>query len=169
MMQMLKSGGIEILTDNIRTADSDNPRGYLEFEAVKELEQDNSWLPECRGKAVKMISMLLYQLPPTESYRVLFMERDLDEVLQSQETMLRRLNRESAPHDQMAESYRIHLDHLNEWLKARPHIAVLRVAYKNLVEQTSEQVCRICEFLNVPLNVDAMLKAVDPELYRNRS
>src|SRR5438445_13894335 len=91
MMQMLENGGVEVLTDNLRTADTDNPRGYYELEPVKRIKRDASWLPQTRGKAFKMVSQLLYDLPPGESYRIIFMERDLDEVLASQEKMLRRL------------------------------------------------------------------------------
>src|SRR5215813_11558433 len=93
MMQMLASGGVEVVTDHIRTADTDNPRGYLEFEKVKKIKEDQSWLPAVRGKAVKMVSQLLYDLPASERYRILFMERDLDEMLLSQEKMLKRLDR----------------------------------------------------------------------------
>ena len=121
-MQMLaEHGGVEVVTDDVRTADPDNPRGYLEYEAVKDIQQDAFpyWLPAARGKSIKMISMLLYHLPPTERYKVLFMERDLDEVLQSQETMLHRLNRTAAPRDQMRESFQIHLDQLDKWLSTR--------------------------------------------------
>src|SRR5262249_61192257 len=75
MMQMLDQGGLEVVTDNIRTADTDNPRGYYEFERVKKIKEDTSWLPATRGKVFKMISQLLYDLPPTERYRVIFMER----------------------------------------------------------------------------------------------
>src|SRR5688572_18254457 len=85
MCQMLDNGGIEVVTDGIRTADTDNPRGYYELEKVKKLKQDASWLPETRGKAFKMVSQLLYDLPRTERYRVIFMRRDLDEMLASQE------------------------------------------------------------------------------------
>src|SRR5438045_2458230 len=81
MMQMLENGGVDVVTDNVRTADADNPRGYYEFEPVKKIKQDTSWLPATRGKAFKMVSQLLYHLPPSERYRVLFMERDLDEML----------------------------------------------------------------------------------------
>src|ERR1700686_1129847 len=91
MMQMLDNGGLEVVTDNIRTPDTDNPRGYYEFEQVKKIKQDASWLSGTRGKGFKMVSQLLYELPPTEKYRVIFMERDLDEVLDSQEKMLQRL------------------------------------------------------------------------------
>src|SRR5215510_7392515 len=85
MMQMLDNGGLEVVTDHIRTADTDNPKGYYEFERVKKIKRDRSWLPETRGKAFKMVSQLLYDLPPTETYRILFMERDLEETLASQE------------------------------------------------------------------------------------
>src|SRR5438105_1498707 len=91
MMQMLASGGVEVVTDNLRSADTDNPRGYYEFEQVKKVKQDQSWLPSCRGKAFKMVALLLLELPPTEKYRVVFMDRDLEEVLTSQEKMLERL------------------------------------------------------------------------------
>src|SRR5262245_36404912 len=84
MMQMLDGGGIEVVTDNVRTADTDNPRGYYELEKVKRIKHDASWLPETRGKAFKMVSQLLYDLPPTECYRIIFMERDFDEMLLSQ-------------------------------------------------------------------------------------
>src|SRR5713101_3371282 len=101
MMQMLENGGVEIVTDNIRAADTDNPRGYYEFEKVKKIKQDASWLPATRGKAFKMVSQLLYDLPTSEQYRIIFMERDLEEVLLSQEKMLQRLGRNAAPREEM--------------------------------------------------------------------
>lgn len=169
MMQMLKNGGIEILTDEVRTADVDNPRGYLELEAVKNIQHDSSWLPKARGKAFKMISLLLYQLPPTENYRVLFMERDLDEVLKSQHTMLRNMNRLPAPQAELRESFQIHLEHMNDWLKTRSEMTVLSVRYQNLIEQPARQARQICDFLGRTLDQQEMSKAVDPLLYRNRS
>lgn len=169
MMQMLKNGGVEILTDEVRTADVDNPRGYLELEAVKNIQHDSSWLPKARGKAFKMISLLLYQLPPTENYRVLFMERDLDEVLKSQHTMLRNMNRLPAPQAELRESFQIHLEHMNDWLKTRSEMTVLSVRYQNLIEQPARQARQICDFLGRTLDQQEMSKAVDPLLYRNRS
>ena len=97
MMQMLDQGGIAVVTDNVRTADTDNPRGYYEFEQVKKIKGDVSWLPGTRGKAFKMVSQLLYELPSNEKYRVIFMERDLDEMIRSQEKMLARLGKPAAP------------------------------------------------------------------------
>src|SRR5262252_602731 len=90
MMQMLDSGGVAVVTDNVRTADTDNPRGYYEYEQVKAIKRDTTWLPATRGRAFKMVSQLLYDLPSGETYRILFLERDLEEVLLSQEKMLTR-------------------------------------------------------------------------------
>ncbi len=97
LMQMLAAGGLEVVSDHLRAADVDNPRGYFEFERVKQIQKDSSWLPAARGKALKMISQLLYHLPPTERYRVIFMRRNLDEVIASQEKMLQRRNAAAAP------------------------------------------------------------------------
>ena len=169
MMQMLQSGGIEIVTDQIREADTDNPRGYMEYETVKDLNKDKSWLPAIRGKAVKIISMLLFELPPTERYRIIFMDRDMDEVLASQEAMLKRLNRPGAPRDKMADAFGVHLDNLDEWLRKRPNMSVLKVSYKNLVSQPEAEAQRVAEFLGRSLDITKMKAAVDPKLYRNRN
>jgi hypothetical protein len=168
MMQMLESGEVPVLADNTRTADIDNPRGYYEFERVKRIKQDASWLPMARGKAVKVVSQLLYDLPATERYRVLFMERELDELLFSQERMLERLNRPAAPRQKIREAYILHLERLHEWLGNQRHIEILRVRYHELIEAPVKEAERVCEFLCRPMNVAAMASAVDPTLYRNR-
>lgn len=168
MMQMLEAGGIEIITDHIRTADTDNPRGYCEFEKVKQVKKDASWLPATRGKAFKMVSQLLYDLPAGETYRIVFMERDLDEVLASQEKMLQRLNRPAAPRDQIRKSFQLHLERLDQWLKQQQHMAVLRVSYNELLKSPEEQARRVSDFLDGKLDVQRTATAVDPSLYRNR-
>lgn len=168
MMQMLDSGGIPVLTDHVRAADMDNPRGYYEFERVKKTKQDPSWLAEARGKAVKMVSQLLYDLPVGERYRVLFMERDLEEVLCSQEKMLARLGRPAAAREPMKQAYLLHLERLHDWLRGQPHFALLRVNYRGLVEQPRPQAQRVCAFLDAKPGLDGMVRSVDPLLYRNR-
>jgi hypothetical protein len=168
MMQMLAAGGVEVVTDNIRTADTDNPRGYYELEQVKRIKRDSSWLPQTRGKAFKMVSQLLYDLPPGESYRILFMERDLDEVLASQEKMLRRLGRPAAPREQMKRSFTLHLTALHDWLRQQPNMRVLCVRYADLVERPAEQAERVGVFLGGRADAARMAGSVDPALYRNR-
>ena len=168
MMQLLGAGGIDIVTDNQRVADTDNPRGYCEYERVKALKADASWLPDIRGKVVKMVSQLLYDLPATERYKVIFMERDLDEVLASQEKMLVRLGREAAPRDQMTRAFTLHLTKLWNWAAEQKHLDVLRVRYADVVSHPQEEASRVSGFLGGRLNVDAAVRAIDPSLYRNR-
>jgi hypothetical protein len=168
MMQMLHRGGLPALTDDIRGADTDNPRGYFEFERVKKTKQDPSWLPQARGKVVKMVSALLYDLPPTERYRVLFMRRDMDEILESQEKMLLRLSRPAPARPSMKEAFGIHLDRLFQWLPAQRHLRLFEVSYNELLADPYRTIPRIAEFLDGVLSQEGMLAAIDPSLYRNR-
>lgn len=168
MMQMLDRGGVEVLTDNIRTADADNPRGYYEYELVKKIKKDGSWLPTTRGKAFKMISQLLYDLPASESYRIIFMERDLEETLDSQEKMLARLGQAAASREKIKTAFTAHLTSLHQWLDRQPNIQLLRIAYGELVQNPATPAGLVSEFLGRNLDVDSMLASVDPSLYRNR-
>jgi hypothetical protein len=168
MMQMLERGGLEVVSDQVRTADIDNPRGYYEFEQVKAIKRDASWLPATRGKAFKMVSQLLYELPAGERYRIVFMERDVDEMLVSQEKMLERLNRQSAPRDDIKRAYGVHLRRLREWLARQANMAVLYVSYNDLVERPAVEAERVSAFLGGSLNVAHMAETVDSGLYRNR-
>jgi hypothetical protein len=168
MMQMLDRGGVEVVTDVIREADIDNPHGYYEFERVKKIKDDASWVPAMRGKAVKMVSQLLYDLPFSEKYLVIFMDRDLDEVILSQEKMLARLDRSAAPRDQIKRAFTRHLEWLRKWLAAQRHIEVLDVRYSELIARPEEQAARVNSFLAGRADLRAMLGAIDPSLYRNR-
>lgn len=169
MMQMLAAGGIPAVTDEVRTADTDNPRGYYEFEQVKKTKQDASWLSAARGKVVKMVSPLLYDLPPTETYRVIFMQRDLDEVLTSQEKMLTRAGRTGVPREQMRASFLTHLEQLFTWLPSQRHMQVLTVNYNDLMQDAVGIVPKIVAFLDGRPAPDKMLESIDSTLYRNRA
>jgi hypothetical protein len=168
MMQMLDRAGLPILTDQLRQADPDNPRGYYEFEAVKQTKQHPGWVAGARGKVVKMISALLYDLPATERYRVLFMRRDLQEILDSQEKMLTRLGQPVAPREKMQAAYQIHLDRLFRWLATQPHFHVLEVNYNQLLRTPEQVTAEISAFLDHVPQPEPMVAAIDPELYRNR-
>ncbi len=168
LMQLLNTGGIEVVTDNIRTPDIDNPRGYWEFERVKKTKQDPSWLPDVRGKAVKMVSQLLYDLPATENYRIIFMQRDLDEVITSQEKMLARLGRPAAPRADITRAFMMHLTRLHNWLAEQANMFVLPVSFAEMVSHPEQGIVRIDEFVGGRLNVEAAVGTIDPHLYRNR-
>jgi hypothetical protein len=124
LMQMLAAGGMRFLSDGLREADEDNPRGYLEFEPVKNLLKDSKWLFEGAGKAVKIVAPLLAALPPGLACRVILSERDLDEVLDSQERMLVRRNQPLAATPErrrmLKDEYARTLDRVKAMLARRP-------------------------------------------------
>ncbi len=170
MMRMLEAGGIEVLTDNVRTADADNPRGYYEFERVKQIEHDHSWLQEARGKAVKMISALLRHLPSQYAYKVIFMQREMDEILASQREMLIRRGEPSdtVSDERMASLFRAHLAQVQTWLAAQPHIDTLYISYNEVVKDPPGQAERVSRFLDSRPDAARMAGAVERQLYRQR-
>lgn len=172
MVKMLAAGGIEPITDGLRQADDDNPNGYFELERVKKLrEGDAAWLQDAPGKSIKVISALLEYLPPGYDYRVLFMQRNLGEVLASQRQMLANRGEASdqASDEQMARRYLSHLEEIDAWLKTRRDIETLYVPYNRLVQDPLPYIQQVNAFLGGGLDLEAMAKVVDPKLYRKRS
>lgn len=172
MMRMLEAGGLPLMTDGERSADVDNPRGYFEYERVKNLEQetDKSYLRGSRGKALKVISFLIKDLPDDNDYRVIFMRRDLDEVLASQDKMIERLGSEDAApgQEEMKEAYRNDIVRTRLLCRKRPNFELIEVQYRATVEQPAETARAVNAFLDGRLDEAAMRAAVDASLYRNR-
>lgn len=173
MMRMLEAGGIGILSDQERGADIDNPKGYFELERIKHLEKetDKSYLRDGRGKAVKAISFLIKDLPDDNDYRVIFMRRDLNEVLASQDKMIARLDQgdTSAQRESMKEAYRNDIVRTRLLCKNRPNFELIEVHYKAAVEDPAQASRAVNEFLGGGLDETAMRAAIDAALYRNRS
>ena len=170
MMKMLENCGIEPFIDNIRIPDEDNPKGYYELERVKQLEKDNSWLHKAQGKVVKVISMLLYHLPPGYEYKVIFMQRNMDEVLASQAAMLLRKgkNNNGISDEELSVNFARHLKSIETWLKQQSNIKVLYISYNELLKSPHKNVIKINNFMNHLLNDAKMLEIIDPGLYRQR-
>ncbi len=172
MMKMLTAAGLEIVTDNVRTADEDNPKGYFEYERVKELDKskDKGWLQEHKGKVLKIISFLLKDLPDDCFYRVIFMRRDLEEVIASQNKMLDRRGepRDEAGDEKMIQLYRNHLRKVELILEQRPNFELLDVSYRQVIDEPREQAVRVAKFLGLKVEPEQVASAVDQRLYRNR-
>ena len=171
VMKMLEAAGVPLVVDGIRSADEDNPKGYYEYEKVKNLarDPDKSWLEDARGKAIKIISHLLKELPPTNNYRILFIRRDHREVLASQSKMLGRRGESSGVTDErMMKLFEDDLWKVTYLLNRRAQFETLELRYDEVVRSAEQQARRISEFLGGGLEVEAMASAVDPQLYRNR-
>ncbi len=171
MMKMLEAGGIPPITDELREADEDNPKGYYEFERVKAMDKgDTTWVAEGRGKVVKVISALLKHLPSGEQYRVVFVRRNMAEILASQRKMLIRRGEDPDKMDdeQMAMLFEKHLKQVDEWLKSQLNFRVLYVHYSDILAAPQPHINELNRFLGGNLDTAAMVAAVDPGLYRNR-
>jgi hypothetical protein len=171
MMRMLEAGGIPALVDNIRAADDDNPRGYYEFEPVKKTKEDASWLNNAGGKVVKMVYRLLYDLPRDRKYWVVFMRRNLDEVIASQDVMLTRLRKGGGDlgKEKLATLFRKQLAEFGEWVKKQPNFHILDVNYNETLKDPRPTVRALNEFLGGGLDTAAMEKVIEPQLYRQRA
>jgi hypothetical protein len=170
-MKMLEAGGLTIVTDGLRVADEDNPKGYYEDERVKRLhkDEDKAWLRGARGKVVKIISFLLKSLPPEHNYQVVFMHRNLREIVASQNKMLSRLGKPNDLPDEAAiQLLGAQVKDAGFFLK-RPQFEVLELNYTDTLSGARGQAVRIAEFLGRPLDVEKMASVVDAQLYRNRA
>ena len=170
LMQMLDSAGYPCLTDGVRKADADNPRGYFEYEKVKRLRRDCAWLPEAKGKAVKIIAQLIPFLPPQFSYQIIFMERDISEVLASQRQMLQRQGKSGGNLSdmQLHQIFERQVREVKGVLMQR-NIPTLDVAHSEALQYPMKIAEKIREFLGEDLDVCAMAAAIDPNLHRQRS
>lgn len=171
MMKMLEAGGIPPLTDEIREADKDNPRGYYEFERVKKLDKgDSAWLPQAEGKVVKVISALLKHLPDNYQYKVIFMRRHMPEILASQRKMLvhRGEDADSMDDEQLANLFNKHLAEIEQQLAQHENFDVLYVHYSDALGDPQTAAEEVGRFLGRDLDIERMVGVVDPQLYRNR-
>lgn len=173
MMRMLEVGGLPVMTDHLREADESNPKGYYEFERVKQLKEGNAgWISESKGKVVKIISALIKHLPPEHQYRIVFMQRNMGEILASQREMLLRRGEPTdriSDHD-LADLYQNHLVQVTEWLAQQPNMKVIYLHYNQILENPHVPVVQLCQFLQpFSLDQDKMLSVVESSLYRQRS
>lgn len=172
MMKMLEAGGLPVLIDGLRAADTDNPEGYYELERVKGLDKgDTAWVADARGHGVKVISALLEFLPPTQEYRVIFMHRRIEEVLRSQRKMLahRGENNSGVSDAEMAILFAKHVEKVQAWMRQQPNFRVLDVNYNALLADPLPYVRAVNQFLGNTLDERRMAEVVNPDLYRNRA
>jgi len=171
MMKMLEAAGIAILSDGLRQADADNPKGYYEHERVKKLDEgDTGWLKDAGGKAVKIVSPLLKHLPAGFDYDVIFMRRELNEVLASQRKMLERNNKvtDGASDEKLAMLFKAQLEQTIAWARTQKNFRVVEIDFNALVSDPEKEIGELEPLFAEELDIKAIAKVVDPELYRQR-
>ena len=170
MMQVLKAGGMHVLTDELRKADENNPRGYYEYEKVKALMKDNSWLAEAEGKTVKVIAQLIPNLPLEHQYNVIFMERSIDEILLSQNKMIDKLGGKKPLIDPaiLKKTFEGQLQKVKSYLAEKDNFTTIFIDHRDLLYNTKATVENVNNTLNLNLNIENAVTAVDTTLHRNK-
>jgi hypothetical protein len=168
MMRMLEAGGMPVLTDNVRQADADNPNGYYEFERVKQLPRDTSWLRNARGKAVKLVYRLLCNLPEEYEYRVVMMNRRIAEVVASQDAMLQHRGEKLANTLEVARILKNDLENVQQWVQSQPNFVMINVNYNSMILELNDTASELVRFLDSELDTYAMTTVLDLSLYRHK-
>ena len=161
-----------VVADGIREADVDNPKGYFEDERVKDLEHmsDKTWVADARGHVLKVISFLLKDLPKSNAYDIVFMRRDLDEILASQNKMIAHRGAEDTTNDEtMKELYRSDIARARVLVQRNPQFRMLEVRYTDVINDAKGVASEVNAFLGGHLDEQKMCAVVDPNLYRNRA
>jgi len=171
MMQILEKGGIGPLTDNERVADNSNPHGYYEYEAVKNMANDISWMKNAEGKAVKIIAQLLPYLPNKHRYKIILMDREISEVLISQQIMLGKTREQAIKNYpfKMAQIFFEQIEKVHKWVELQPNVELLVIKYHEAIENPEDTANKVAKFLDRDMDLQNMLKAIDKKLYRNQN
>lgn len=173
MMQLLEKAGLPLFTDRERYADDNNPKGYLEHNAVMSLHRDSTWVPLAKDKVVKVVAPLLKYLPDSFSYKVIFMRRPLDEIMRSQQRMLERMGKREGETEEtyslkLQQQYERVLNRTKRWMKKRRTVQQLDVDYHEALKQPAKLAQRLSEFLGRPISEETARAVIDPSLYRER-
>ncbi len=170
MMRIMEAAGLPVMTDNIRKSDIDNPKGYYEFEMVKTIKEDTSWVKDTRGKVFKMVSLLLYYLPTDEHYKIVFMHREMSEILASERQMLQRLGKklDAAREQEVGELFAKHLKGIEKWLAKQKNMGVIHINYNEVLNDKEKELKKLHHFLGDQFDLPAMIAVVDQTLYRQR-
>jgi hypothetical protein len=166
MMQILNAGKVEILQDGKRESDISNLEGYFELEAVKGIVSDNSFLKDAIGKAVKVVSPLPVYLDPKLNYRFIFMRRDIEEILLSQEKMLNK--NQVSEREKFRTIYEFHLKKTYRFIREN-NFPFIDVNYNELMSSPEVEIEKVMKFSAIENSIDELISVVNPELYRNRN
>lgn len=171
MMQILEACGLSPLTDGKRTADDNNLKGYYEMEAVKKLHLDNKWLASAVDKVLKVVAPQLPYLPDRYRYKIIYMKRDLDQVVKSQVKMLQRMGKlpkDSAP---LFIDHQLKNDHHRalEWMNNRNHVAYIEINYSDWMENFDDEWEKLSSFLMLDTDMKTIASEIsDIKLFREK-
>ncbi len=168
MMQILQAGRLPTAFDNMRKADENNLQGYFELEGGKIINKlmDKTFpMEKYRGRFIKITAFGLTFLPK-RSYKILYMERNLEEVMNSMEKMAKITDENRG---ETKESFKKLNEKVKKDIQSREDVDVLFVNYNGILTSPEENIQKICDFLILPNScLTEMIGAIDKRLYRQR-
>lgn len=167
MMQMLDKAGLDILTDGKRKANESNPKGFYEYDPVMSLHKDNSWLGLSKDKTVKIVAPLLKYLDSKYRYKIIFMTRNLNEIVRSQRKMVGK--DENTLPLALLDNYKSLLQTVENWYHNQPGVEMIYLDYVDVLDNPKQAMEDTEKFLGLDLNIKQAVTCVDKSLYRNRS
>lgn len=165
MMQLFKAANVDIATDAIRTEDDNNPKGYYELEAVKGIVKNNAFLKDLDGKTIKIVAPLVTFIDLSLEYRVVFMIRDLDEVVQSQEKMVGKDQQDQK--EKFKTMYAMHIEKSRQFLNSH-NIPFIEIQHRELLQNPELSLKRLIDFCGWETPLEELKSVIDHSLYRNR-
>ena len=173
MMQILKNGGISLLVDDIRQADSNNKKGYFEYEKVKSIKRDKTWFKEAEDKAIKIVSIHLTELPDEFNYKIIFMERDMHEIISSQNKMIKNLGNTAATFQNnskiLSQIFTKQIENIKSSISSKNNIEIIYINYNETIKSPENNCIKIKNFLNDEnIDLSKMIDSIDNNLYREK-
>ena len=166
IMQMLEAGGVQVMKSDHKPADIHNPKGYYELSEAQLLAQGAGFLKHCTGKAVKVYAHFLPHLPPDYNYKIIYIHRDVYEIIKSQNIMG---GNTGAAHFSTAQALENRREKALGWIRQTPGISLLELDYREVVNHPEIHAESIASFMESELNIHDMTMAVDKSLYRQKS
>jgi len=169
LMQILKAAGAPMAySTESRPPDDNNPKGYFELEGgkiINKLMDENLHFSDYKGKFIKITAYGLKFLPAGK-YRIIYSQREIEEILDSMEKMAKITD------ENRAETKKLFIKLNNmimDLIRKRDDVEVLFADYNAILSEPEPNIRKIYDFLGTEeADLDAMLGCVDKRLYRNR-
>jgi hypothetical protein len=167
MMGILEKAGFSLLQDGVRVADESNPKGYYELEGIKHLAQAPQGFSAENEQVVKVVAPLLRYLPPENSYRLIWMQRPIIEIIISQEKMKGNTKLQNFPY-QLAMQMEEEQKRISQWVDSQVNMEIEYFAYQDFLENTEQAITSLASYLEGDYLWEEATTEIDVTLYRSK-
>lgn len=170
MMRMLEAGGIPVYYDNTKPLEfRENGREYLNYniilretDKIKQLQAgDGSWLRECKGMAIKILTPSRAKIPKDYAYKFIYMDRKIKHMVNSQQKYVMRSKQKKMPiHDIVLDRVREMRSESIKTLRGYPDSDFLVVKFEQMINAPESTAIKVGRFLGADLDIKKMVGVV---------